>query len=1259
MLSLKTYLIPLSMASLIIAALSGCSDDPTKPLNVDSDTYRKMVSAFYTGVTALDVGDRARAVTKLKEATGLVPNEPASWADLGLLDLLNHDLTTAATDLGRARDHAPPNSQIELLYGGLEDQNGHLPQSLDHLRKAIELNGANLRARYALTSALEREAAPGSDKVIEDQFQQILKVQPENLTAQLDLARLAAKSGDTTLVRSTAGTLAPQTSSWPAEARDQFNQLRSAIKSNNSALVTTRITILKNVLLSTATYQHSLASLTFPKGQIAEPVENFLRLPLPRSTPAPPDSKLHFTSKAAGTSRAEWASALVLAPSFAPEPGVAAGPEPPPAIIWKAGSELHVGTATVPFPAGKASGQPSQQGSDGVPLRTALLQNIGLETPWSTCCLRHRHPFSDRLQSPAGTPRRVRMAESHLKQDGLLSGLPTMVSHNYSVGTGGTSTPSAPESVCPIDWNNDNKPDLALAGAGGLRLFQQSNPTTWKDVTTAAHLPAVITGGAYTGAWAADIDLDGDLDLVLGSAIGSPVALQNNGDGTWAVIHPFPGVSGLRAFVWADMDGDGVPDAALIDGAGRLAVFSNARSGRYRRLPDPTSLGKVAAISVADLDGDGALSLVVLQAGGSIRRLTWESKGNGWQSSEIARWPQAPADGSARLFWADLDNNGAPDLIASGSRGSQVWLTDDQRHLVPLASPIPSRVTTAADFNGDGRLDLAGIGADGHPVQLINSGEKNYHWQVIRPRGDPNVQPDKTNEEVSTGNQKINSFGVGGAIELRSGLLAQRAPISSSEVHFGLADYTTADAARITWPNGQAQGEFDLKGDGAVAAKQRLDGSCPWLFAWDGKAMKFVTDILWKSPLGLRINAQATAGVSQTRDWVKMRSDQLQPHNGFYDLSITAELWETDFFDMVRLMTVDHPVGTEVFVDERFAIPQPPLQLNLTGPVRPVARAVDDRGQDVTALVRARDGRYLNTFGLGKYQGLTRDHWVELELPPDTGRAGKTWLVCNGWIYPTDSSINVALSQGHGPHPEGLSLEVPNAAGHWNTIRKGLGFPAGKNKTILIDLSGVFPKAFSGPRRVRLRTNLEIYWDSIGVADALPPAQIRTCLAAPHVADLHYRGFSAVHQANRTSPELPDYNDLAQIGQPWLDLEGCYTRFGDVLPLLKEVDDRYVIMNAGDEIRLQFPVSAPPPAGWVRDFVFISDGWDKDGNYNTSFSKTVLPLPLHDHPAYNTPPGPLEDDPAYRRHPEDWETYQTRPVSVYDFVRGLRPRDPS
>ena len=317
-----------------------------------------------------------------------------------------------------------------------------------------------------------------------------------------------------------------------------------------------------------------------------------------------------------------------------------------------------------------------------------------------------------------------------------------------------------------------------------------------------------------------------------------------------------------------------------------------------------------------------------------------------------------------------------------------------------------------------------------------------------------------------------------------------------------------------------------------------------------------------------------------------------------------------------------------------------------------MARAWDDQGQEVTDIVREQDERYLDTFGRGTYQGVTREHYVDIDLGADVPSSGPLWLLASGWIHPTDSSLNVAMSQGRHAPPQSLRLEVPDGQGGWMVARSDLGFPAGKSKTILIDLQGIWQPGT--PRRLRLRTNMEIYWDALAWAPGLPDAALNTRRLSPQTAELRYRGFSVVHAADRSSPELPQYHVLEGVAPRWRDLIGYYTRFGDVRELLETVDDRYVIMNPGDELALRFIAPPPPPTGWSRDFVLIGDGWVKDGDYNTTFSETILPLPAHDQPDYATPLAELEDDPVFRRHSQDWQRYHTRYITPQRFQEALR-----
>jgi hypothetical protein len=203
----------------------------------------------------------------------------------------------------------------------------------------------------------------------------------------------------------------------------------------------------------------------------------------------------------------------------------------------------------------------------------------------------------------------------------------------------------------------------------------------------------------------------------------------------------------------------------------------------------------------------------------------------------------------------------------------------------------------------------------------------------------------------------------------------------------------------------------------------------------------------------------------------------------------------------------------------------------------------------------------------------------------------------------------------------------------------------------VIDITGIFRA--NTPHYIRLKTNLEVYWDSIEWAQGLPNARLSVKTLTPISADLHYRGYSVIRQANESSPEIPDYNHLAATRQPWRDLEGYYTRYGDVRELLTKTDDRYVMMNAGDELCLRFDAQPPPPQGSVRDYIIAGDGWIKDGDYNSTDSRTVLPLPYHDRTVYDAPPGNLENEWVFRKHPQDWQMYQTRYVSPDTVLKAL------
>lgn len=803
--------------------------------------------------------------------------------------------------------------------------------------------------------------------------------------------------------------------------------------------------------------------------------------------------------------------------------------------------------------------------------------------------------------------------------------------------------------VATFDHDANFRMDLAVAGRGGLRILVQDEEGGFRSLGPGA-LPDGVRDRAYTAVWAADADVDGDVDLILAPEDAPPFLLRNRADGTFEEVARFEGVTEPARFAWGDLDRDGVPDAVFLDGDGSLHVQLNPRQDHpvFQPVEVPDRLQPARAVTLGDMDGDGLVELLVLRQDGVL--LAAELGPLGWETRQVGTWPTG-ADGAVsegtgpgRLFVADLDNNGALGVVASVGGRTHTWLADSDYELVPHRT-LSLETTAVADL-GRGRVELLGVDEEGRPLRLTPAPTRNYYALTLSPRA-----------TEGPGDGRINSFGVGGEAEIRAGMLYQKQRITDPYVHFGLGEHTGASVARILWPNGTAQAEFDLLATSEgepIVAEQRLKGSCPWLFAHDGEGMTFVTDLAWRTALGLRINTYGSASVIQSQDWVRLRGDQLEPRDGVYELSITADLWESHFFDYVALDVVDHPAGTRALVDERFQLPPPELEVRQTGPLQPLHAARDQRGRDVLPVLSERDGRYVDGFELGPFQGVTaEEHYVEVDLGPDTPVDAPLLLVADGWVFPTDGSTNFSLGKGDHQLPRGVRVEVPDGEGGWRVLHEDLGMPAGKTKTMLVDLEGAFLER--NPRRVRLATTMEIYWDRITWAEALPEAEREVTRLHPTRADLRPRGFSRAEKPDRRSPEIPEW-EVQTTSPQWRDLEGFYTRFGDVLPLLEEIDDRYVIMNAGDELRLEFEALPDPPEGWVRSYVFVSEAWVKDGDFNNGFSGTLRPLPYHGMTDYDAPPGPLRDEPAYQRHPDDWREYHTRYVSGEPFDHVLSSR---
>jgi len=235
---------------------------------------------------------------------------------------------------------------------------------------------------------------------------------------------------------------------------------------------------------------------------------------------------------------------------------------------------------------------------------------------------------------------------------------------------------------------------------------------------------------------AADVDGDGDLDVLLGN-YGSPsLVLLNAGDGTFPTSIELPGGSAsTNSIAAADMDGDGDLDVLLGNYGSPSLVLLNAGDGTFlTSIELPGGSSDTSSIAAADVDGDGDLdvllgnygspSLVLLNAGDGTLLMSIELPGGSASTNSIAA---ADVDGDGDLDVL-LGINASPSLVLLNV-GDGTFLTSIE---LPGGSSDTSSIA-AADVDGDGDLDVLVGNNDRPSVVLLNAGDGTFPTSITLP----------------------------------------------------------------------------------------------------------------------------------------------------------------------------------------------------------------------------------------------------------------------------------------------------------------------------------------------------------------------------------------------------------------------------------------------------------------------------------------------------------------------------------------------
>ena len=835
--------------------------------------------------------------------------------------------------------------------------------------------------------------------------------------------------------------------------------------------------------------------------------------------------------------------------------------------------------------------------------------------------------------------------------------------------------------VCTLgDVDGDTHLDLVLAGAGWLRLFFNDGTGQLKERKVEG------LGSSFSGVplrlYAVDADSDWDLDLVClrqeesagGKVVSRLDILNNNRDGTFRDISEECGVGPFEfpvaELLVGDFDGDVDADFLLFDGnSGKLLAFANERVWRYQavgkeeesRALAPRAPG-LCSVTCGDFDGDGREDLVLfcdetLHFWKNTGGLTFQNDENferrfgalGGTSGVLCDFLGA-CSSSLLVLDAFIDRAAASEKV---TRGAMFFPTPDANEAIPLLRPGKVAPGTglsalATVFSPQPRASAELVVYD----TSLGAGSYSYNvpggWMVVDLAGPESPVPDKEHANVG---------GVGAQVEVRVGTHSGvfRVPTCGgtargpSRLHFGLAGVGSADYLRILWPDAVLQSERSLVGGQRhrIREIERKPSSCPILFAWTGETYEFVGDFLGVGGLGF-LELPGIYLKPDPTEYISLPA--LRALDGHYQLEVLEPLEECTYLDTLQLTVVDHPADVNVIPKEMLAVRGPTPDFELLAFRRRYFPLVawDSTRNDITSELLRVDRRYGNKIERDRrFPGRTKEtHVIELDFGDriaellaaalEGGGSPRPYLFLHGFVEYGYSTSNFAAWQAEAVfHAPSVRVERD---GTWVPLREEWGIPAGYPRYMAVDLQGLLEP---GDRRIRIDTNMEIYWDQAFLAEVNAGDSVVVRHLEPDRALLEFRGYPAEESPDGSVPRLYVYRDFAE----WISFKefpGAYTRYGDVRELLCKSDDRFVIFGSGDGLRVEFREDRLPKlrSGWRRTFLARTGGYCKDMDLYTAHPDRVEPLPFADMSGY--PYGPEERYPA--THDEYRRVWNTRSV---------------
>ena len=742
------------------------------------------------------------------------------------------------------------------------------------------------------------------------------------------------------------------------------------------------------------------------------------------------------------------------------------------------------------------------------------------------------------------------------------------------------------------DLDDDGLLDAVMCTPDGPTPWRQHPENAWSPNANLAAAPC--EAGALV-----DADNDGDLDVLATGRDGTEL-YNNNRDGSFKALGADLGFDNGhgRQVLAVDLDNDRDLDIAILNREPPHEVWQNDRTWRYQRYPGLEDLRETSleAVTAADIDADGNREIYGVNSQGDVLR--WSFDGAAWSPAE-AVVEGATTTAAASLDIADFDGDGGLELLRALSDG--IAVIDPSTGTVVFEQPAVG-LTSARVVNADAEAGPVLVAASAEGITLLPAGPGRHRFVFVSPQGRSEAEQMRSNASGIGTLVKLRHGGrwtIQDAIDPHSGPGQSLQPLS-----FGLGGHAMADFVALEWSDGVSQTELDLcAGRGYVIAEvQRQLASCPVLFAWNGAAFAFVSDMLGGAALGY-MEAPGKYAPPRPNERFLLGPDDLKARDGRYLLKLAEPMEEAAYVDAASLTVYDLPPGWDVVLDERLAVGGAPA----TG--RPIffrrvanpIRVTNAQGDDVTALAVDEDRRAPSPGELDhRFIGLLADEQVlTLEFAAPIDLEGAV-LIADGWIeYPYSQTSFAAWQAGLRYRPATLEAR---AEGTWHTVAREFGYPAGMPRTMALPL----PDLPSGTDALRLSSNMEIYWDRLRVGFE-EPLVATTAVLQPATARIARSGFAR----RTTGPQRLPHYDYADR-PPYWDAKtprGSYTAFGEARELVGRLDGALAIIGSGEEVHLEFAAPSPAPPEGKRVFAIEFHGWAKDMDLYTRDGHTLSPLP--------------------------------------------------